>query len=102
MQHMMIAKMILVAESPFLSRSDDVRYAYRKAEGEVRTLVLEVCGTAVQHPDTQPALVSAALAVQLYSSYFTDPWEREALKSTVRMFKDCQAWPVPKALRALV
>ncbi|KAJ4251000.1 hypothetical protein NW762_011650 [Fusarium torreyae] len=102
MQHMMVAKMILVAESPFLSRSDDVRAAYRKAEGEVRTLVLEVCGTAVQHPDTQPALVNAALAIQLYGSYFTDPWEREALKSTVRMFKDCQAWPVPKALRALV
>ncbi|KAJ4009521.1 hypothetical protein NW752_009111 [Fusarium irregulare] len=99
MQHMMIAKMILLAESPLLSQAEDVRAAYRKAEGDVRNLVLEVCGTAVQHPDTQPGLVNATLAIQMYGSYFTDPWEREALRKTVRMFRDCQAWPLPKALR---
>ncbi|KAF4436572.1 hypothetical protein F53441_13210 [Fusarium austroafricanum] len=98
-QHMMIAKMILIAESPLLSRADDVRAAYRKAEGEVRNLVLQVCGTAVQHPETQPGLVNAILSIQMYGSYFTDPWEQEALKRTVEMFKDCQAWPLPKALR---
>ena len=65
----------------------------------MRNLVLEVCGTAVQHPDTQPALVNAALAIQMYGSYFTDPWEMQALRKTVRMFRDCQAWPLPKALR---
>ncbi|EXK86048.1 hypothetical protein FOQG_10097 [Fusarium oxysporum f. sp. raphani 54005] len=99
MQHMMIAKMILTAESPLLSQAEDVRAAYRKAEGEVRNLVLQVCGTAVQHPDTQPGLVNAILAIQMYGSYFTDPWEQEALKKTVQMFKDCQAWPLPKTLR---
>ncbi|KAG4284453.1 hypothetical protein FPRO06_08832 [Fusarium proliferatum] len=99
MQHMMIAKMILIAESPLLSQAEDVRAAYRKAEGEVRNLVLQVCGTAVQHPDTQPGLVNAILAIQMYGSYFTDPWEQQALKKTVQMFKDCQAWPLPKALR---
>ncbi|KAH7265610.1 uncharacterized protein BKA55DRAFT_559278 [Fusarium redolens] len=99
MQHMMIAKMILTAESPLLSRAEDVRAAYRKAEGEVRNLVLQVCGTAVQHPDTQPGLVNAILAIQMYGSYFTDPWEQEALKKTVEMFKGCQAWPLPKALK---
>uniref|UniRef100_A0A0D2XFU3 Uncharacterized protein n=1 Tax=Fusarium oxysporum (strain Fo5176) TaxID=660025 RepID=A0A0D2XFU3_FUSOF len=86
-------------ESPLLSQAEDVRAAYRKAEGEVRSLVLQVCGTAVQHPDTQPGLVNAILAIQMYGSYFTDPWEQEALKKTVQMFKDCQAWPLPKALR---
>ncbi|KAJ4317233.1 hypothetical protein N0V84_007452 [Fusarium piperis] len=102
MQHMMIAKMILVAESPSLGRGDvDARAAYRKAEGDVRSLVLDVCSTAVQHPETPPALVNATLAIQLYGNYFTDPWERDALKGIVQMFKDCQAWPVPKALRAL-
>ncbi|KAF5586975.1 ARCA-like protein [Fusarium pseudoanthophilum] len=65
MQHMMIAKMILTAESPLLSQAEDVRAAYRKAEGEVRNLVLQVCGTAVQHPDTQPGLVNAILAIQI-------------------------------------
>ncbi|KAH7186105.1 uncharacterized protein B0J16DRAFT_343216 [Fusarium flagelliforme] len=99
MQHLMIAKMILLAESPLLSRAEDVRAAYRKAEGAVRNLVLEVCGTAVQHPDTQPGLVNATLAIQMYGSYFTDPWERDALRKTVRMFRDCQAWPLAKALR---
>ncbi|RSM09154.1 hypothetical protein CEP52_004308 [Fusarium oligoseptatum] len=102
MQHMMMAKMILVAESPFLGRGDaDARAAYRKAENDVRSLVLDVCSTAVQHPETPPALVNATLAIQLYGNYFTDPWERDALKGIVQMFKDCQAWPVPKALRAL-
>ncbi|RSL55367.1 hypothetical protein CEP54_009445 [Fusarium duplospermum] len=102
MQHMMMAKMILVAESPFLGRGDaDARAAYRKAENDVRSLVLDVCSTAVQHPETPPALVNATLAIQLYGNYFTDLWERDALKGIVQMFKDCQAWPVPKALRAL-
>ncbi|KAI1069402.1 hypothetical protein LB507_008630 [Fusarium sp. FIESC RH6] len=68
MQHMMIAKMILLAESPLLSRAEDVRAAYRNAEGDVRNLVLEVCGTAVQHPDTQPGLVNATLAIQIKAS----------------------------------
>ncbi|KAG5664951.1 hypothetical protein KAF25_008685 [Fusarium avenaceum] len=102
MQHMMIAKMILVGESPFLSRSEDVRSAYRIAEGEVKKLLLEVCGTAIQHPDTQPGLVNAMLVIQMYGSYFTDPWEREALMMTVKMFKDCQAWPLPKSLRGFL
>ncbi|RGP62695.1 hypothetical protein FSPOR_9082 [Fusarium sporotrichioides] len=69
MQHMMIAKMILIAESPFLSQEKDVRGAYREAEGKVRALVLEVCGTAVQHPDTQPGLVNATLAIQMYATF---------------------------------
>ncbi|KAM5346140.1 hypothetical protein ACJ41O_009145 [Fusarium nematophilum] len=100
MQHMMIAKMILVAESPFLGRGDaDARTAYRKAEGDVRSLVLDVCGTTVQHPGTPPALVNATLAIQLYGNYFTDPWDRDALKGIVQMFKNIQAWPVPKALQ---
>ncbi|KAM0281504.1 hypothetical protein ACHAO9_010666 [Fusarium lateritium] len=102
MQHMMMAKMILIAESPFLARSDDVRAAYRTAEGQVKKLVLEVCGTAIQHPDTQPGLVNAMLAIQMYGSHFTELWEREALKMTVKMFKDCQAWPLPKTLRGFM
>ncbi|KAK7414258.1 hypothetical protein QQX98_006855 [Neonectria punicea] len=100
MQHLMVAKMILIAESPFLGRGGtDVRLAYREAEGKVRSLVLEVCGIALQHPATPPAMVNAALAIQLYGSYFTDPWEREALKGIVQRFKDKRAWPVPKALQ---
>ncbi|KAF4332208.1 hypothetical protein FBEOM_13996 [Fusarium beomiforme] len=95
---MWYASPIALTESPLLSQAEDVRAAYRKAEGEVRNLVLQVCGTAVQHPDTQPGLVNAILAIQMYGSYFTDPWEQEALKKTVEMFKDCQAWPLPKAL----
>ncbi|KAF7557546.1 hypothetical protein G7Z17_g551 [Cylindrodendrum hubeiense] len=100
MQHLMVAKMILTAESPFLGRHHpDARLAFREAEGEVRSLVLDVCGMALQHPGTAPAIVSAALAIQLYGSYFTDPWERKALRGIVQRFKDKRAWPVPKALQ---
>ncbi|KAH6981690.1 hypothetical protein BKA56DRAFT_584309 [Ilyonectria sp. MPI-CAGE-AT-0026] len=100
MQHHMVAKMILTAESPFLGRNHpDARLAYREAEGEVRSLVLDVCGIALQHPGTPPAMVNAALAIQLYGSYFTDPWDREALRGIVQRFKDKRAWPVPKALQ---
>ncbi|KAH6880790.1 hypothetical protein B0T10DRAFT_495245 [Thelonectria olida] len=100
MQHLMVAKMILIAESPFLGRDGaDARLAFREAEGKVRSLVLDVCGIALQHPATPPAIVNAALAIQLYGSYFTDPWEREALKGMVQRFKEKRAWPVPKALQ---
>jgi hypothetical protein len=42
------------------------------------------------------------LVIQMYGSYFTDPWEREALRMTVKMFKDCQAWPLPKSLKGFL
>ncbi|KAI5459599.1 hypothetical protein BGZ63DRAFT_254965 [Mariannaea sp. PMI_226] len=99
MQHHMVAKMILIAESPFLGGQTDPRAAYREAEGKVRALVLDVCGIALQHPATPPAIVNAALSIQLYGSYFTDPWEREGLRGMVQRFKGKQAWPVPKVLQ---
>lgn len=66
----------------------------------MRSIVLGLCGTALQHRKTPPALVNAILAVQMYGKYFVDPWERQALKGIVQQFKDVGAWPVPNALQS--
>jgi hypothetical protein len=122
MQHLKIAQMILLAESPSIgfifpspvlhivltragtndpSRQQlDMRTALRNTEGQVRTIVLDLCGIALNHPETPPALLNATLAIHLYGDYFTDSYERKALKGVLRRLKDTCAWPVPEALKA--
>ncbi|KAK7226946.1 hypothetical protein V2G26_014949 [Clonostachys chloroleuca] len=52
MQHFLLAKMILLAESPLLVQSSDARSAFREAELRVRSIALDICGIAIQHPKT--------------------------------------------------
>uniref|UniRef100_A0A8H7K7K6 Zn(2)-C6 fungal-type domain-containing protein n=1 Tax=Bionectria ochroleuca TaxID=29856 RepID=A0A8H7K7K6_BIOOC len=99
MQHMMLARMILIAESPFLAHATDPRLAFREAEGQVRGIVLDICGTSLQEEKTPPVVVNAALAIHLYGHYFIDWYERKALKRVIDRFSDARAWPVPKQLQ---
>ncbi|CAG9987616.1 unnamed protein product, partial [Clonostachys byssicola] len=99
MQHMMLARMILIAESPFLAQATDPRLAFREAEGQVRSIVLDICGTSLQEEKTPPVVVNAALAIHLYGHYFIDWYERKALKGVINRFSDARAWPVPKQLQ---
>ena len=100
MQHFMIARMILLAESPLIGReaTTDLRTALRRVEGEVRSHVLHICGAALEHLQTAPALVNAALAISLYGHFFVDEYERRALRGIIDRFRDAQAWPVPRTL----
>lgn len=119
MQHMMLARMILIAESPFLAwvtsrlmhleyiranynatrQAADPRLAFREAEGQVRNIVLDICGTSLQEDKTPPVVVNAALAIHLYGHYFIDWYERKALRGVIKRFSDACAWPVPKQLQ---
>jgi uncharacterized membrane protein YhhN len=93
----MIAKMVLTAEAPSLRVTHD-RNAHRKAEADVRKIILELCGIAMHRPTCPPALVNAAMAISLYGDFFTEEWERQALASVIAKFRDVKAWPLPKGL----
>lgn len=70
-------------------------------ESEVRQIILDICGVAFHHRKRcPPALVNSAIAITLYGDFFTDQWERDALKSIIDDFSSVRAWPGPKALEA--
>lgn len=74
------------------------RATWRRSENEVRQLILELCGIALCHPASPPALVNAAMGVQLYGDFFTDQYERRALRGVIERYGDAHAWPVQKLL----
>ncbi|PTB62005.1 hypothetical protein BBK36DRAFT_1172853 [Trichoderma citrinoviride] len=97
-QQSIMAKSVLVAENPFLKAPSASRATWRKAENDVRLLLLELCGIALCHPASPPALLNAAIGIQLYGDFFTDRYERQALRGVVEKYRDARAWPVQKLL----
>ena len=67
-------------------------------ENQVRQLTLELCGIALYNSASPATLVNAALGIQLYGDYFTDQYERLALKGVVERYRDAHAWPVQELL----
>ncbi|CAI7602623.1 unnamed protein product [Penicillium manginii] len=98
-QHFRLAQMILIAESPYLEKA--TRATHRKAEAQVRSIVLNLCGIALGHLRIQPALVNAVIAVTLYGEYFTDQEERNALLGIINRTKELHAWPMRKPYQTL-
>ncbi|KAJ5087114.1 hypothetical protein NUU61_008421 [Penicillium alfredii] len=66
-QHLELAKMILIAASPHLRNG--TRAAHRKAEALVRSSVLKLCGISLNRPQCQPALINAVIAITLYGDF---------------------------------
>ncbi|UKZ86623.1 uncharacterized protein TrAFT101_002447 [Trichoderma asperellum] len=97
-QQSIMAKSVLVGESPLLRRPTASRADWRKAENDVRLLLLDLCGIALCHPASPPALLNAAIGIQLYGDFFTDRYERQALRGVVEKYRDARAWPVQKLL----
>lgn len=97
-QHVMIARTVLVAEAPDLVSTHD-RHKHRSAEAEVRDIILELCGTAIHRLSCPPALVNAIMGILLYGDFFTDDWERQALAGVIEKFRSMKAWPLPDGLR---
>ena len=67
-------------------------------ENQVRQLLLEQCGIALCNPASPPALVHAAYGIQLYGDFFTDQYERRAIRGVVERYRDTHAWPVERLL----
>jgi hypothetical protein len=86
--------------TPMISRNAN-RATHRKAEAEVRSIVLEICGIALCHRQIQPALVNAVIAITLYGEYFTDPEDRDALVGIINMTSDIRAWSMRKPYERL-
>ncbi|KAH6605537.1 hypothetical protein Trco_004690 [Trichoderma cornu-damae] len=97
-QQSIMAKSVLVAENPSLKAPSASRANWRKAENDVRLLLLELCGIALCHPASPPALLNAAIGIQLYGDFFTDRYERQALRGVVEKYRDARAWPVQTLL----
>ncbi|KAJ4159214.1 uncharacterized protein LMH87_008122 [Akanthomyces muscarius] len=97
-QQSLMARSVLVSENPYLKQQASSRASWRKVENEVRLLMLDLCGIALCHPASAPALVNAAIGIQLYGDYFTDQYERLALRSVVEKYRDAHAWPVRRLL----
>ncbi|RAK97950.1 uncharacterized protein BO80DRAFT_413605 [Aspergillus ibericus CBS 121593] len=93
-QHLELAGMILTAQNPHLETS--TRTAHRKAESQVRSIVLKICGIALNHARCHPALVNAVIAINLYGEYFTEPEERDALVSIIDRTRELHSWPMQK------
>ena len=64
----------------------------------MKLLFLELCGRALCHPASPPVLVNAAIGIQLYGDFFTDQYERQALRGVVEKYRDTHAWPVKRLL----
>ncbi|KAF4983966.1 hypothetical protein FZEAL_758 [Fusarium zealandicum] len=94
MQLCIIAKMVLMAENPFLRGQSTSRARWREIENEVRQMILDLCGISLCHTACPPALVHAAFGMELYGDFFTDHYERRALRGVVEKFRDARAWPV--------
>ncbi|KAK5994787.1 hypothetical protein PT974_03170 [Cladobotryum mycophilum] len=97
-QQAIMARSVLVAENPFLKSQSASRSSWRQAENDVRGLLLELCGIALCHPASPPALLNAAIGIQLYGDFFTDRYERQALRGVVEKYRDARAWPVQRLL----
>ncbi|OJJ95573.1 hypothetical protein ASPACDRAFT_47461 [Aspergillus aculeatus ATCC 16872] len=94
-QHLELSRMILTAESPHLENAN--RAAHRRTESQVRSMVLKICGIALNHINCKPALVNGVIAVTLYGEYFTEAEERDALVAEIiHRAQELNAWPMQK------
>ncbi|KAL2817597.1 hypothetical protein BJX63DRAFT_419546 [Aspergillus granulosus] len=101
-QHLELTRMIMTAENPTLRNPTTPRSTHRKAESQVRSIVLNLCGITVNNSTHRiPALVNAVIAIMLYGEYFTDLREREALVEIIELTKDMHAWPLKRPFERL-
>ncbi|KAL6228893.1 hypothetical protein BDW75DRAFT_250499 [Aspergillus navahoensis] len=101
-QHLEMARMILIAENPRLLGKGVPRSMHRKTESLVRNIVLKLCGIAVDDvAKRMPALVNAVASILLYGEYFTDQVERDALLGVIERMKDMRAWPLKRGVERL-
>ncbi|RDW65740.1 uncharacterized protein DSM5745_09479 [Aspergillus mulundensis] len=100
-QHLEMARMILIAENPRIVEAS--RTVHRKTEALVRSIVLDLCGIAVDDVSKRmPALVNAVISIMLYGEYFTDQGERDALLGVIERTKDMRAWPLRRGVERLL
>ncbi|KAG5921546.1 hypothetical protein E4U42_005803 [Claviceps africana] len=97
-QFSLLAKSVLVAENPQIKLDPASRSRWRQVENDVRLLLLEQSGIALCNPASPPALVHAAFGIQVYGDFFTDPYERKAIRMVVEKYRDTHAWPVQRLL----
>lgn len=82
--------------------SPNYRAAQRKAEADVRAIVLKLCGIALSRPQCPPALLIGVVAILLYGDYFIDIKEREALIGIIERTENMRAWSMRTPLEVVM
>lgn len=103
-QQSIMARSVLTAENPTLKSGSGggtgggsaLRSTWRRMESEVRRLMLELCGIALCHASSPPAILNAAFVIQMYGDFFTEQYERDALRGVVDKYREINAWPSQK------
>ncbi|KAI6778574.1 uncharacterized protein J7T54_003325 [Emericellopsis cladophorae] len=95
-QQALMAKSVLYAENPALKSNAATRNIWRKVESDVRGIMIQLCGIALCHPGSPPAILNAAFVLEMFGDFFTDHYEREAIKKVVERYRAQHAWPARK------
>ncbi|ETS87860.1 hypothetical protein PFICI_01688 [Pestalotiopsis fici W106-1] len=76
--------------------------AQRSQESIFRSSTRMICGLALSNSTSQPALVTAGLAITLCGEYFVDRGEQNALLDILKTLRREHAWPTKDLAAQLV
>lgn len=97
-----LARVLLTVYDPNIHRIGPGSVAaQRKVSGEVREIVILLCGIAMSTVQTQPVLVQAYNTISMFGEHFTDRREQEALLGVLAELESKHGWPVSKDSEAL-
>ena len=94
LQHLELARILLAVYNPRLPRlGPGQRTAMRSVDGEVRGIVLRLCGIALSNLHSPPGLVTASVAIGMCGDRFVERVEQEALFGVLVTLEDEYGYP---------
>jgi hypothetical protein len=94
LQHMELGRIVLGSHESISQRIGiGVSAAQRARENTFRQSTRNICGLALSNPSSQPAMVTAGLAITLCGEYFDDAGEQTALLDLLETLQNDHAWP---------
>lgn len=97
-----VCRILLLVHDPHLpslglDRGNTVRYVDEKVKQYVRRM----CGVALSHPQSQPAISITGMVIAMCGDRFTDRAEQETLLRVLRASEEHLTWPQLKAYEQL-
>jgi hypothetical protein len=94
LQHLDLARILLAVYNPRLPRlGPGQRTAMRSVDGQVRSIVLRLCGIALSNLHSPPGLVTASVAIGMCGDRFVERGEQEALFGVLIRLEDEYGYP---------
>ncbi|KAF7524654.1 hypothetical protein G7054_g11356 [Neopestalotiopsis clavispora] len=102
LQHIELGKIALAAHNPNLQR---MGLGVRAAQKEQETIFLEsmrtICGLATSNSRSQPAMVTAAVAIAMAGEYFKDRGEQDTVLGLLQTLQQKYAWPTTQLIQSM-